>query len=128
VGCTGRLLTEAHANVWDGGRGRAISCGGRHKAKLREVRTFRDYRVHPREKLLCEKCKVSCLDQSLSFGWNSFAKCGTAATVDEPPFADDRLSKPPMTMRGSSGFESRQLVLFGAGAIVFSFFLWTLVF
>ena len=83
---------------------------------------------HPREKLLCEKCKVSCLDQSLSFGWNSFAKCGTAATVDEPPFADDRLSKPPMTMRGSSGFESRQLVLFGAGAIVFSFFLWTLVF
>ena len=32
-----------------------------------------------------------------------------------------------MTKRGRSGFERRQLVLFGAGAIVFSIFLWTLV-
>jgi len=40
---------------------------------------------HPREKLLCEKCKVSCLDQSSSFCWNSFAECGTGA-VDEPAF------------------------------------------
>jgi len=85
VGCTGRLLTEAHANVWDGGRGRAISCGGRHKAKLRELRTFRHCRVSSKRKLLCEKCKVSCLDQSSSFCWNSFAECGTGA-VDEPAF------------------------------------------
>ena len=30
--CTGRLLIEDRANVRDGGRGRATSCGGRHTA------------------------------------------------------------------------------------------------
>jgi hypothetical protein len=32
VSCTGRRLTDDHANVWDRGRGRATSYGGRHIA------------------------------------------------------------------------------------------------
>jgi len=33
----------------------------------------------------------------------------------------------PMTIRGHSSFEARQLVLFGAAAIVVLIFVWTLV-
>lgn len=32
-----------------------------------------------------------------------------------------------MTIRGHSSFEARQLVLFGAGAIVVLIFVWTLI-
>jgi hypothetical protein len=43
VSCTGRLLTEDRANVGDAGRGRATSCGGRHRTSCeRSERSF-DY-------------------------------------------------------------------------------------
>ena len=56
---------------------------------------------------------------------------GIAAADDDPAFR--RLSSfyigwgPPMTIRGHSSFEPRQLVLFGVAAIVLLVFTWTYV-